>query len=160
LADWTHEPSTTSEFVATGLDASEPRLLQFVHLEKRLAGSLVVRGDEKGPLTVKLGPAGTATGRLVTSEGKPEPGGAIVAFLGDSFTQDGLIRAPRNAGSLPRPIRPDKDGKFRIEGLVPGLTYDLSILKGGYLLPLSSDKLTIKAGETKNLGDVQVKLME
>ena len=47
------------------------RLLQFSHAEKKLAGSLVVRGDMKGPITVQLGPAGTLTGRFVLPDGKP-----------------------------------------------------------------------------------------
>ena len=69
-------------------------------------------------------------------------------------------------GSFPGSIKPDKDGKFRIEGLVPGLKYNLHVVKPPtYYLNLEvlgnkPTDLAIKAGETKDLGDIRVKPME
>ena len=51
-----------------GLKPGEPRLLQFSHPAKKLAGSLVVRGA-KGPLTVQLEPAGALTGTVTVTTG-------------------------------------------------------------------------------------------
>ena len=63
--NWEYQPLQTAAFTVAALKPGEVRLLQFSHAEKKLAGSLVVRGDTKGPVTVKLGPAGTLTGRFV-----------------------------------------------------------------------------------------------
>ena len=57
----------------------------------------------------------------------------------------------------------NKNGEFRIEGLIPGLKYQMSVLKGVYLHKLggeAGEEITIKAGETKKLGDVEVKPFE
>jgi hypothetical protein len=59
-------------------------------------------------------------------------------------------------GSHPtRGFRPDKEGKFRIEGLVPGLKYNLSVVKKGRIVGYAFQDYTIKSGENKDLGDVK-----
>src|SRR5439155_20758875 len=67
---WDQRPQG-EEFSLFVPNPGEQRLLQFSHKEMKLAGSLVIRGDEKGPLTVKLESAGILTGRFVTPDGKP-----------------------------------------------------------------------------------------
>jgi hypothetical protein len=159
---WEHEPLNTSAFTVTGLDAEQPRLLEFAYVEKKLAGSVVVKRDDKEPLVVKLVPAAALTGRLVTAEGKPVSDGEITA-LQEAIGQPQSPKADPTVGSLPAAIRPDKDGKFRIEGLVPGLTYYLGFIKGNYLHRLSGaagGKLTFEQGQTRDLGDVVVKPIE
>jgi hypothetical protein len=52
----------------------------------------------------------------------------------------------------------DADGKFRIEGLVPGLKYLLNISRemeilGGY----TREGLTVESGKVKELGDLKDK---
>jgi hypothetical protein len=159
---WQPQPLKTAEFKLTGLEQGQPRLLQFAHPEKSLAGFLVVKGNEKGPLRVKLGPAGTLTGRLVLPEGKPVKNVEIFALMAPSTARPGSAKPDLETGSFYTPrIYPAKDGKFRIDGLAPGLKYTLGILSGRYLLENSAAKnLTFKAGEKKDLGDVQVKPME
>jgi RNA polymerase sigma factor (sigma-70 family) len=159
---WEHEPLKTSAFTVTGLDAEQSRLLELVHVEKKLAGSVVVKGGDKGPLVVKLVPAAALTGRLVTPEGKPVADGELTALQG-AIDQPQPRNADPTVGSLPDRIRPDKDGKFRIEGLVPGLTYYLGFSKGMYLHRLggaAGGKLTFDPGQTRDLGDVVVKPIE
>ena len=63
-------------------------------------------------------------------------------------------------GSFPRGVRTDKDGKFRVEGLAPDLTYRLALFRGMYLLMPEGEVgkgATVKAGETKDLGEVKIK---
>jgi RNA polymerase sigma factor (sigma-70 family) len=156
---WTDEPLPTAAFTVTGLGPRQQRLLQFAHLEKGLAGSLLVDGDAKGPLTVTLVPAGTLTGRLVNRNGKPAVGGEIHALNREYIAPDGIIPVPKDVGSLPRPVRTDKDGKFRIEGLAPGLKYRLSYSTYAYYLRIlgpGMDNLMVKPGQTKDLGRVVV----
>src|SRR5262249_5436279 len=69
--EWQDQPAKTAQFNVIGLGPGESRLLQFFYAEKKMAGSLVVRGDDKGPFTVRLVPAGVLTGRFVTPDGKP-----------------------------------------------------------------------------------------
>jgi RNA polymerase sigma factor (sigma-70 family) len=58
------------EFTALGLDPKHPRLLCFADWNKKLAGSVVLRGDEREQVTVKLQPWGTVSGRLLDTDGK------------------------------------------------------------------------------------------
>ncbi len=155
---WSDRPGG-AEF-RLSLDSAEPRLLQFSHPEKKLAGSLVVRGDEKGPLTVKLEPAATLTGRFVTPEGKPLAVLELLAQTRAPLADPTMpTKADVTAGSFPRGPRTDKDGRFRIEGLAAGLTYRLMLRRGMYVLSPEGDGkgVTLKAGETKDLGDVKIK---
>jgi protocatechuate 3,4-dioxygenase beta subunit len=160
---WGNGPSKTADFTMTGLASGRRRLLQFAHLDRKLAGSLLVDGDAKGPLRVTLVPAGSLSGRVITRQGKPAVGGLINASRVESTLPDGVIPVADDEGSLPRPPRTDKDGKFRIDGLAPGLKYHLLYEAGGYLLriigPLGSD-LKVKAGETKDMGDLVVEPMQ
>ena len=60
----------------------------------------------------------------------------------------------------PTPHTPLDRWSFRIEGLVPGLKYNLEIIKGIYFLRITGSvikDLTIKSGETRDLGEVQAK---
>jgi hypothetical protein len=125
-----------------------------MHEGKRLAGSLVVHGNDKGPVRVPLQPWGSVTGRLVTPAGDPLTNVEVAAH-GIGKKEDA-----ERVGFLPGKARPDKDGKFRLDGLVPGLAYDFGVQKGYYGLETAGPSLkgiTIKLGETKELGDIQVK---
>jgi hypothetical protein len=163
--DWAYEPLRTAAFTVLALRPEETRLLQFAHAEKHLAGSLVVRGDAKGPLTVKLGPAGTLTGRFVTRDKKkPLAYLEMFALLYERETPQMPAKPPDpTIGTFPREFRTDKDGKFRIADLAPGLKYRIALFKGLALLTPDGPAgkgVTVEAGETKDLGDVTVKLVE
>src|SRR5262249_27079513 len=134
-----------SEFTEWGIDPYKPkrRVVEFVHDARKLAGFLVLRGDEKGPLQVRLEPWGEVTGRLLTPRGEPLPGVEVSCRAGNAY--------------------PDKDGRFRIEGLTPGRDYTLYVSKEGLGLEFvggGPKDLTLKAGETKDLGDLRVKEVE
>jgi hypothetical protein len=139
---WYNENLKTADFTVYGVTAARPRRLMFVHEGLRLAGSREVRGDEQGPITIKLEPWATVTGRLITADGLPR---ADVDFY--------FAVAP-----LKQPNRPDKDGKFRLEGLVPGLRYGMGARVGTRVVGDVFRDLILRPGETKDLGDVQLKL--
>ena len=78
---------------------------------------------------------------------------------------DGTLRPDDRRGKEVRlRVRAGKDGKFRIDGLSRGLKYAVSVVKDpGYGLEVSGKDIrdiTIKPGETRDLGDVQMKPME
>ncbi len=157
---WMPEPLKTATFTVHAL---RPRRLLFLHREKRLAGTLLVHGDEQSPRTVKLEPWGVLTGRLVIAEGKPLTDVQIISsdFV---FVPQGFEVQPLDYGTLPHPVRPDKDGKFRVEGLVPGLKYGFDIMiKGNYAVRPrvpEMNKITVRSGETKDLGKISVTLRD
>jgi RNA polymerase sigma factor (sigma-70 family) len=146
-ASYSREPLKTAGFTLFNLRAGYPRTVAFLHEGKRLAGFLMVRGDEKAPLTVKLQPWATVTGRLVDANGLPRTG-LRLTFLAGSGADRHLY-----SGVSSRLVAPDKDGKFRAEGLVPGMKYHLVTVKNHRITDWLLDGATFKPGEKKNLGD-------
>ena len=140
-------PMNSPTFVVKGLPAGRYRL-DFFHRGRKLAGSLVLKGDEKGDLTVKLQPWGTVVGRVVDEEGKPRTDVEIFSTIRE--------RPDPERGDLEDKPTVDAQGRFRIEGLVPGVKYDAlgdspnkangPILKGVQVGP----------GEVKDLGDIKL----
>src|SRR5262249_19220843 len=121
----------TANFSVSALSPKKGRSVLFVHPEKKLARRLTIRPDEPGPLTVRLEPTGTLAGGIADGDGKPLAGLKVSAQL--SFN-------PEDYKSLPADVRlnlqvwgkfinanatTDKEGKFRLEALVPGLKYQL-----------------------------------
>jgi RNA polymerase sigma factor (sigma-70 family) len=138
-------------FTAMALDPRQPRPLFFRHDGKQLAAVVMVRGDETGPLTVCLQPAGAVTGRLVADDGQPRHDVRLnVNYAEGQF-------GPRYYLSLSRPTL-GHDGRFRIESLIPGVTYNLGAIAGGprYLGDFATG-IKLQPGETRDLGDVKVK---
>ncbi len=152
---WKHVDTHGDPFPIYALDQHKARLLQVVHQGKKLAGYHVLRTGEKAPIRVHLQPWGTFTGRLVTPTGEPVTQTSI--HLGCRADQD--VPGSGAWGSA----HPDKEGKFRITGLAPGLRYNLHMTRDAYVLQISGqniEDLSIRPGETKDLGAIQVKPMD
>ncbi len=134
------------------LDPSEPRRVTISHDGRKLVGSVYLKGDEAGPLTVRLQPWGTITGRIVDEDGQPRDGVWIGTLFGDDPQ-----RAELPTSDSSGPIRTGRDGRFRVEGFVPGVKY------GAYALEMPNRKilgdifrdLIVAQGEVKDLGDVK-----
>jgi hypothetical protein len=148
-------PLESAEFEVQGFEPGKPLRLLFVHEGRKLAGRLLIEGDEPGPLTVRLQPWGVVTGRLVDDEGQPR---AKLQLLGNIPTR----RFDPERGLLPRNNEPDltdRDGRFRIEGLIPGLKYGVraSVTRsdGVRILGQVFEDVQVGPGETKDLGDVK-----
>jgi RNA polymerase sigma factor (sigma-70 family) len=132
-----------AEFTLHGLSPHGSEQMQIVHEEKKLAGWLEVRGDANDPVRIRLQPWGSVTGRLVKPDGQPMAKATISALL--------------------RSGQSDKDGKFRIDGLVPGKKFGLGVTKESYYVEIRDknvEDLSVRPGETRDLGDIQVKPME
>ncbi len=129
------------------------------HAGRSLGAMIELKGDEPDPVRVVLQPCGTVTGRLVDEEGKPRPGMRL--RLGQRFRSAGQWTGTDRQDGLAT----DRDGRFRITTLVPGLRYDLVVLKKQFVQNYSDqaegglwkNEWTVKPGETIELGDVQVK---
>jgi hypothetical protein len=173
--DWftaAERPLPTAAFTALGLDPARPRLLCFAHPDRKLAGSVVVRGDEKEPVTVKLQPWATVSGRLLGAGGKPIRN-ARLAFTEVPVCRPGRPRSlavglhviDHSAYKPRQDPQTDAEGRFRVESLVPGLQYNLALYDADGAVDFSDIKwtglafsnLVLKPGETKDLGDVRLR---
>jgi RNA polymerase sigma factor (sigma-70 family) len=151
-------------FTVSALHHTKPRALLFVHPEKKLAKMVKVRPDEAGPLVVRLEPSGALAGRFVDAGGKPLAGLKVRALLNYN---------PEDTRGLPAEVRynaqawgklingettTDGKGKFRIDGLVPGLKYLLNVQKEmEFLGGFTRDGLTVEPGKVTDLGELKDK---
>lgn len=149
---WTTKPSPTAEFLVKALGPQTTRDLFVYHEGKQLAGEYVVKPGEAGPITVKLEPCGTVTGRLVGADGRPLSGVEVVGaagLAGDDFA----------LGTLPAPIKTDADGRFRATGLIPGKNYRFHVWRQHKRQDAAKD-VSVPSGQTKDLGDLRVALSD
>ena len=119
-------------FEVRALDPSRPRRVTITHAGRRLIGTADLKGDETGPMTVRLQPWGTITGRIVDDDGQPRSGLEVYN------------------------IRIGGDGRFRIEGLVPGRKYEAAAVEGSRGIGVAFHDVTVAPGEVKDLGDLKV----
>jgi RNA polymerase sigma factor (sigma-70 family) len=132
------------------LDPKEPRQLIFYHAGRKIAGKVTIKGDETVPV-VKLLPLGSVTGRIVDPGGKPVVG-ARVGLGYDDPGANNLVR--RLVGVVGAEGKADKDGRFRIEGVIPGLKFDLDTPDSRSVLV--QDR-RLKGGEALELGELKLK---
>jgi hypothetical protein len=144
---------TPGVMTVSGLNPTRPKRFTFRHDGRKLVGFLLARGDEAEPYTVRLQPWGTVAGRLVDAQGRPRPKAELM-------TSDwGAAMNDPSRGIL-QGIRTDSDGRFRIEGLVPGQSYTASAVgeeaqNRGFGVVI--DRVVLKPGEARDLGDVRAR---
>ncbi len=137
-----------------GLDPEEPRRprrLAVLHPEKKLGGTVTVRGDEKEPVTIKLVPLGTVTGRFLDIDGIPFAGVDVSLHYNDlvaSRVYDAVNRTTLQ-------VKTDKDGRFTLPALLPCLKFYIQRKKGDteyYVEPEIGDR-EVEPGKTLDLGE-------
>jgi beta-lactamase regulating signal transducer with metallopeptidase domain len=132
-------PEQSSEFQVEALRPDEVRPLVVFHESLNLAGWIDVRADDERINELKLEPWGTAIGRLVD-----EDGGAR--------TKVDVVYSERHDHQ----IATDAQGRFRIDGLVPGKPAKIWVSPNvGFLSGTIAKALVLKPGEVKDLGDVR-----
>jgi hypothetical protein len=137
----------SGSFAVSGLP-SGPYRLDFIHVGRKLAGSLRLKGEEREDLTVKLQPWGSVVGRVVDEAGKPRTDVEIFSTI--------RARPDPERGDLITKPTVDAEGRFRIDGLVPGVKYDAlghspSAGNGPIL-----NGVEVGPGEVKDVGDVKL----
>jgi RNA polymerase sigma factor (sigma-70 family) len=161
-----------STFTATGLQPKSERALVFLHEGKKLGAVVGVSDAGANTFTVKLQPLGALKGRLLDAEGKPLADLRVVVRL--SLDDKRYCNLPQEYNRLSgafniirgawrdftgREATTDKEGRFRVEGLIPGEKYDLYgspgdiDRKGG--ATHRALRLTVTPGQEKDLGDLK-----
>jgi hypothetical protein len=126
------------------------RVLAFVHAKKNLGALVVLDGASEDPVTVKMQALGTVEGMVRDAGGKPwaglkvrltpEPPVEDFDNLPDELT---IIQGRSNilptlwSGFLTRDATTDKDGRFRLEGALPGVDFTLYVSDGDLEKPLT-----------------------
>jgi hypothetical protein len=140
----------SADFTVKGLDPRVPRRVSFFQVDRKLAGSMLIEGDDANRLSVRLQPWGVVTGRIVDHQGRPQTGSMLTGLAAN--------RSDHEEGILPRRATVDDGGRFRFEGLVPGLKYSAYVLDDvTYLGRRQAFRdIQLLPGETKDLGDVKL----
>ncbi len=150
---WSERPLPTAEFEVHALGTQRKRGLLFYHEAKHLAGAYVIKPDEAGPLTVKLEPCGTLSGRLVDRGGLPQAGALLTCDRPILFGEDG---AKFDMGAIPSSDQ-DRQGRAVPDlrtGPRPEIHSD-RLRKDGRFAGRAAEDVSIRAGEVKELGDVK-----
>ena len=141
-------------FQVTNLFPGESRAVVARVVFKKLIGLAIVSEAEDGPVTLRLLPWCSLTGRLVDEAGRPRTQAMEIRL------EDGKLPLHTvNGRGYDHPtFAVGPDGRFQIEGLVAGATYKLQALEAGFRLlgDLTSD-LTLDPGESRDLGDLRIR---
>lgn len=135
------------EFQVTGLHPKIERELTIEAREQKLGAYRVIHGDEEGPITLRLQPCGAVSGRLLDEDGEP---------LANTALGVGQVRVMPPEFSATT----NQDGKFRLDGLVPGMPYGITLRRQGQMgqgmRQLATD-VVVAPGKTQDLGDLDLK---
>jgi RNA polymerase sigma factor (sigma-70 family) len=145
-----------AEFTAEALNLAKPRRLLFWHHERKLAGTVVLSGNEAEPVTVRLQPLAALSGRAVLKNGAPLVGYAV------EYGAWPELEWPRsNKGFEEPPILTDNEGRFRIMELPAGVPLTLWVItpKTRYAV-IHREKIVLEPGKTKDVGDLRGQPME
>jgi hypothetical protein len=154
-------------FEVSGFEPDHPRQLIFAHKDRRLVGSVIIRGEEarsNAPLVVRLDRPGSIKGRLVDEDGLPVSG-ATLGTMTINIDRDNLPPGPGPQAMWPdsETVTTGADGRFQIDGLKPGVTTYHGVTfkdRPGYWGDTGKalrDIVIQRPGEVRDLGDITVK---
>jgi RNA polymerase sigma factor (sigma-70 family) len=142
---WGGKPLPTASFTVRAFNPRRPRPIFFLHPERRLVGAFQPPADDPAPVSIHMSAGAAVTGRLVDADGQPRSNVELsLAFR--SRARDLW------ASYFPDAVRTGPDGRFRIETLLPGQQFYLSDGRGERYFGEG-----LRAGMTKDLGDIQLK---
>jgi RNA polymerase sigma factor (sigma-70 family) len=141
-----------ADFTAEALNPAKPRRLLFWHHERKLAGTVVLRGDEPEPVTVTLQPLAAITGRAVL-KGSGEP---LVGHAVEYSAWPELEWPVRTKGGERVATLTDNDGRFRLTDLPAGVPLNVSVIvPKTRFATIHVERVTLAPRQTKDLGDLK-----
>jgi hypothetical protein len=140
------EVMKTAEFTVSGFNPYQPRPLFFQHPQKGLVGVAQPPKNRGDSITVQLQPGATVEGRLVDADGRARAGVELVIYRHHKE-----LAQPGDFVYFPQRHKTDQQGRFRIEGLLPG--YEFAMYDGKGYRPLGE---ALRTGQTKDLGDMTI----
>jgi hypothetical protein len=153
---WFHvKDLPTAQFRISGVDPKHPRSFFFRDRGGKLVAAVIFKGDEPMPVTVRLQKCATIIGRLVDEDGLPCTAWIMGSILPGQLNNGFGVAVGTLNGKI------GKDGRFRMEGVIPGLKVTLWAGKTYYIFDQQlAPELTLQAGEVKDLGDLKRKPTE
>jgi len=142
---WGRDAKRTAEFTVPAFNPRRPRDVFFRHPEKGLVGVARPPKENGGSITVQMEAGATITGRLVDADGRPRAGVELKVAFSPQKKESWWSYSHEH-------IETDREGRFRIEALLPG--YEFRIADDNGEFPLAG---ALHRGETKDLGDVKIK---
>jgi RNA polymerase sigma factor (sigma-70 family) len=162
-------PVSDGNFEVHGCDPEKTYPVYFLDPQNQWGAAVQVSGKDAGPkpLTVRLAPCGRATVRFLDPQGKP---------VKDFWASPAMVLTPgadRHAGTAARTgelladeellanldrhnywhgPRSDAQGRCTLPALIPGATYQFNFLQKGDRWVRK--EFTVKAGQTRDLGDI------
>jgi RNA polymerase sigma factor (sigma-70 family) len=139
-----------AEFTAEVLNPAKPRRLLFLHHQRKLAGTVVLRGDEPEPVTVTLRPLAALTGRAVSNTGEPIVGYAV------QYSGWPELEWPIQGRDSDRAVVTDKEGRFRLPDLPAGVPLNLAVtnVKTHYSV-IHRRNIVLEPGKMRDLGSLR-----
>jgi RNA polymerase sigma factor (sigma-70 family) len=151
---WEQRPLAGAELTVRALRPGTPRWLVVLHAGAHLGASVEVKAGMKEPLTIRLKPTGTITGRLLSADGRPWRKQALRIC----FDKPGAAVLHNH---LPEVVHSDDEGRFRVEGIISGLSYRIDVAGKPPRATAGSVKsgLALEPAEHKDVGDVKASLI-
>jgi RNA polymerase sigma factor (sigma-70 family) len=144
----------SARFRLPAIDSRHPRPFFFHHVEKSLGAAVLFRGDESMPVTVRLQKCGSLSGRLVDEDGLPRARVRVTGYI-----QEGQLNITEGWYGFVSAMT-DKDGRFRIEGVIPEVRLSLATQDVNAITGRLTTDVELRPGETKDLGDLKAKPLE
>lgn len=159
---WGWQRMTAADVTVTDLKPNEKRKLFAFDRDHNLAGFATVTYGEKETVLITLQKAGSVTGTIVDGDKSPRTDITLIPNL-EKFRGQGEtgIWAPvLNQSIQPTNVAVDKQGRFRLDGLVPGLKYNAHahvtrMMNGqmqGIIIGAALTDVSVAPGEVKDLG--------
>jgi hypothetical protein len=133
-----------------------------IHPTRKLARVQKIDGDSDGPLTIRLEPLGSLSGRVLGADGRPRAGARVEARMTYRLTDykdlpfDLMFDYRSWQKHTNQQTTTDKDGRFRLNDLIPGLKYQLVVTEDGKTRPLlTTDAPELVTGKVKDVDDLK-----
>lgn len=150
---WEAEPLPSAEFRIGGL-AESPRPVFFYHAERKLAKLVMLSAGTASPHRVTLEPMGSTRGQVLDDQGRPDVGVRVSVEIAREELSEKTVPLEVRIGyfvgeeKLRTSALTDVDGRFRLDGLVPGLPYRVQVGEANRVFK-------VETGKVKELGVIQ-----